>query len=197
MGFWSQQELGGSERLWLCNYRPPEVNYSYLCLVPPIWTTQAARPLSSLCFSPSLLNPWSGPNHPTLEQISLQLFNSLLALEEFSPSRLWSISSISNFLFSSSSPFFLYFFLTFFSSPLPSFCTQPALRTALKRQFPEIFPPWEKKEKKKEKVPLSMEVGGFNTPVGGCFMTWAQFLTWNISPCVWHHDEMRTWKMIF
>lgn len=65
--FWSQQELGGSERLWLCNYRPPEVNYSYLCLVPPIWTTQAARPLSLslLSFSPSLLNPWSGPNYPT------------------------------------------------------------------------------------------------------------------------------------
>lgn len=63
-GFWSQQELGGLERLWLCNYRPPEVNYSYLCLVPPIWTTQAFGPLPC---SPSRLRssaPSPAPKHP-------------------------------------------------------------------------------------------------------------------------------------
>lgn len=63
-GFWSQQELGGLERLWLCNYRPPEVNYSYLCLVPPIWTTQALCPLPC---SPSRLRssaPGPAPKHP-------------------------------------------------------------------------------------------------------------------------------------
>lgn len=75
------------ERLWLCNYRPPEVNYSYLCLVPPIWTTQAAPirlPLSlSLCLSPgpapntstsqttTLTHSCSAPDGPLVFSLSL------------------------------------------------------------------------------------------------------------------------------
>lgn len=176
MGFWSQQELGGSERLWLCNYRPPEVNYSYLCLVPPIWTTQAVSPLSSLAlflaFSPQPLvrpqPPNSEPRNYSAQLCSAQsparsrwrTCRFFLGLSFFQSS---GFSSSFPPTFSLSASVFL--FLTLFQFPLPSPCTQPALHTALKRQFPEIFPPWEES---------SFEWGnqGFNTQVAGNFIIW-------------------------
>lgn len=175
MGFWSQQELGGSERLWLCNYRPPEVNYSYLCLVPPIWTTQAASPLSSLSFSPFSSTPGLAPTTQLrapqpLRQVQLgsvhhsgtssYLFLSLSSYLRLFP--LFFFPRLSLFLFLSHS----------FSLPLPPPCTQPALHTVLKRQFPEIFPPWEES---------AFECGsqGFDTTSGCLFYYMSNFTTWN------------------
>lgn len=176
VGFWSQQELSGSKRLWLCNYRPPKVNYSYLCLVPPIWTTQAARRLSS--FSPSSQNPWSGLNHATLSSTAT-LSTLHLSIAHLSPQK--RSRPFTNIFSISLNLHFSFPFSTLFCLVLPNPLPLPALLTALKRQFSEDFPTLKKKH---------CLLGGFNTQCDGYFHSASNFITWNISPCVWQHDSM-------
>ena len=122
--------------------------------------------LFSPSFSPSLLNPWSGPNHPTQSSANCSaLLSSRLAPEgALSFFFLICLSSLSP-RFSSSFSFSTSFsFSLFFNPPYPLAALSRLLHTALKRQFPEIFPPWEES---------AFECGswGFDTPAAGNFIT--------------------------
>lgn len=142
----------------------------------------------SLSFSPSLLNPRSGPNHPTskLPQHSALLKFTTLFIRSLSVSTFLSLFLVPLFSLSFWGCFSLSHSFSV-SPPLPSPFTQASLLTALKRQFPEtFFPPWE--ESTFEGVKL-----GFNSPVAGKFITRA-ILKHEILVLVWQHDQ--NWKKL-
>lgn len=175
MRFWSQQELGDSERLWLCTYRPPEVNYSYLCLVPPIWTTQAASPHSSLSLS-RLRSSTPGLAPTTQLWVSQPLWSVHNFLQKqpcpFVPHLLVpSAFPLNNLLLSSARSFSIH--------PKPSSSTH-CLKDTVPRHIPILG---------RKRIWASKSC--FYRPVVGNFEQWAIVLH-EILVCAWQHDQK--WK---
>lgn len=141
-----------------------------------------------LAFSPEPLVRPQPPNSELHHCSARSSSVSFTALSRRSPCPFFSyllylLVSLFFFLPFSPSPLLSHIFF-FFSIPLPSSCAPHSLKETVPRNFPTLG----------KKSAFEHGNWGFQHPSGRLFYYKSNFLTWNISPCVWQHDEMKNEK---